>query len=207
MDKDTRDWPRASGNWFESLMLSPLCPLLLAGGQNAILGTRPSWRQGVSLFEAKGRQNVMRSRGNCLLQAYSSLSSFHPSLLPAKSATVRHRVCLTVAPGAGWWHCNTPSPLLPASCMTCIGIHGWGGGGESFQILDAVEFNVFCFLACPHPSLGRRAPLSSECECCSVSACLDSPNPFFSFPTAKSQAFSGNSSHLTYFTYYFNFNF
>jgi hypothetical protein len=57
MDKDIRDWPEASRFWFESLRLSPLCPLLLAGGQNAILGTRPSWRQGVkvSLGQKEGR--------------------------------------------------------------------------------------------------------------------------------------------------------
>lgn len=57
VDKDTRDWLGASRNWFESLRLSPLCPLLLAGGQNAILGTRPSWRQGVkvSLRPKEGR--------------------------------------------------------------------------------------------------------------------------------------------------------
>ena len=57
VDKDTRDWPVASRIWFESLRLSPLCPFLLAGGQNAILGTKPSWRQGVkvSLGQKEGR--------------------------------------------------------------------------------------------------------------------------------------------------------
>lgn len=110
----------------------------------------------------------------------------------------------------GWGHRGRlVAPQYPFPHLACklhdLHRNPQGGGGESFQILDAVEFNAFCFLACPHPSLGRRAPLSSACECCSVSACSDSPNPFFSFPTAKSQTFAGNSSHLTYLYFIFIF--
>lgn len=100
-------------------------------------------------------------------------------LLPAESVMARHRVCVGGTRG------RLVAPQYPFPHLACE-LHDlhWnpqGGGGESFQILDAVEFNAFCFLACPHPGSGRRALLSSASECCSVSACSDSPNPFFSF--------------------------
>lgn len=106
---------------------------------------------------------------------------------PSDSATRRRPACLWLRLG------QAVTPAYPFPHLACklhdLHRNPQGGGGDSFQILDAVEFNVFCFLACPHPSSGRRTLLSFACECCSVSACSDSPNPFFSFPTANARFF------------------
>lgn len=159
-----------------------------------------------SLLEARGRQNAMGSRETAF---YRHVLFSPPPHLSSKFTPCKKCHGKTSGLSAGGTRGRLVAPQYPFPHLACklhdLHRNPQGGGGESFQILDAVEFNAFCFLACPHPSLGRRAPLSSACECCSVSACSDSPNPFFSFPTAKSQTFSGNSSRLTYLYFIFIF--
>lgn len=99
-----------------------------------------------SLLEARGRQNAMGSRETAFYRHVLFSPPPSPPFIQVyslqKSATARHRVCRPGAPGAGWWHRNTPSPILPASCMTCIGIHR--GAGEnpfrSWMPLNSMHF-------------------------------------------------------------------
>lgn len=110
-----------------------------------------------------------------------------------------------MALGAGWWHRNTPSPILPTSCMTCIVIHRVRWGREnpfrSWMLLNSMYFPPLPAL----PKLGEERAAFFFMRMLRVSACWDSPNPFFSFLTAKSQVFSGKSSHFAYLHLHFIF--
>ena len=164
-------------------------------GKEATLATG-----GKSLTEAKGRWNVRGSREKLpfidtffsfflfffCFQVYSQRQSH--SQAPSQPET---------APGSGRWHPHLPHPpVLSASCMTCIGIHR-GAGENPFRCW--MQLNSACSLPrLPSSKSARRAPLSSACECCSVSACSDFTNPFFSFPTANAPVVSANISHLAF---------
>lgn len=66
--KDTKDWPRASRSWFESLGRSPhSVPSCWWEGKMPVWGQGHNGAGGKSLTEAKRRRNVTGSRENCLL--------------------------------------------------------------------------------------------------------------------------------------------
>lgn len=95
-----------------------------------------------SLFEARGRQNAMEVGKLPFIGMFFSSPPFIQVYSLQKVPRQDVGSVGLGAPGAGWWHRNTPSPILPASCMTCIGIHR--GAGEnpfrSWMPLNSMHF-------------------------------------------------------------------
>lgn len=95
-----------------------------------------------SLFEARGRQIAMEVGKLPFIGMFFSCPPFIQVYSLQKVPRQDVGSVGLGAPGAGWWHRNTPSPILPASCMTCIGIHR--GAGEnpfrSWMPLNSMHF-------------------------------------------------------------------